>query len=120
VKISVLGDLRLAISLGIVAAFLDGLSSAHGQRWGDIVALAYFVVYAWYCIQNFVVCGEVHCAITGPGFAIAAILIILRLAGLQNLSYALPWKVVVCTAIMGCVAQSLYSMRHGKGFLKRR
>jgi hypothetical protein len=119
VKISALGDWRFGVALGVVVAFLDSWSSAHGQRWGDLLALVYFVAYAWYCIQNFVACGEVHCAVTGPAFAISAILIILRILGVRDIGYALPWEVVICAVIIGYGIQTFYSMRHGTGSVKR-
>ena len=115
----VLGDMRFAWAAGIVASFLDGFSAAHGQRWGDLVALAFFVAYAYYCIRNFIECGEVHCAFSGPGFALAAILMTLRIAGVWDRGYGVPWATAIAVLILGYAAQFVYEARTGTIYSKR-
>ena len=69
--------LSVAIALAVAAA--DGYATAKGQPWGDWLATVLFAYYAAYCTQNFQRCGELHCAFTAPGFAVAALLMLLRI-----------------------------------------
>ena len=115
----VLRDMRFAWAAGIAASFLDGWSAAHGRRWGDIIALAFFVAYAYYCIRNFIECGEVHCAFSGPGFVLAAILETLRISGIWDRGYGLPWATAIAVLIIGYAMQSVHQARSGSIYSKR-
>ncbi|MGC1757978.1 MAG: hypothetical protein WA742_01350 [Candidatus Cybelea sp.] len=108
----------LFVALAIVVSAVEGYANRHGQRWGDGLALALFAGYAGYCAQNFVRCREVHCAITAPGFAIAAVLMLLRLLGVAHYAYGLPWIVFLASACLGFCAQWLYQRRTGTTYLR--
>jgi len=112
--------MRFAWAAGIIASFLDSWSVAHGQRWGDFFALAFFVAYAYYCIRNFIECGEVHCAFSGPGFVLAAILMTLRITGVFDRGYGIPWVVAIAGLILGYAVQFIYATRSGSIYKKRR
>jgi hypothetical protein len=53
-----------------VASFAAG--GTVGGRAGLAIASAYVTVIGAYCVLNFVHCRETHCAVTGPGFLLAA------------------------------------------------
>jgi hypothetical protein len=55
-----------------VASFAAG--GAVGGRAGLALASAYVTVIGVYCLLNFLRCRETHCAVTGPGFLLAAAL----------------------------------------------
>jgi hypothetical protein len=60
----------LAGVLVAVASFAAG--GAVGGRAGLAIASAYVTVIGAYCLLNFLHCRETHCAVTGPGFLLAA------------------------------------------------
>lgn len=107
------------VGLAIAVSAADGYAGAHGRRWGDALALALFAGYAAYCAQNFLRCREVHCAITAPGFAIAALLMLLRLAGIAHYTYGLPWLVFLISACLGFCTQWLHKKQTGSSYLRR-
>lgn len=90
-----------------------------GQLWGDWLAFAAFALMTAYCVGNFVRCGEVHCAVTAPGFFAAAILMLLLLAGIAHYAFTFPWLVFVASACVGYCAQWAYFRRAGTIFFKR-
>ena len=55
-----------------VASFATG--AAVGGRGGLAIAGMYVIVIGVYCVLNFLRCRETHCAVTGPGFLLAAAL----------------------------------------------
>lgn len=55
-----------------VASFAVG--AAVGGRGGLVIASVYVTVTGAYCLLNFLQCREAHCAVTGPGFTLAALL----------------------------------------------
>jgi hypothetical protein len=55
-----------------VASF--AVAGAVGGRAGLAVASGYVAVVGAYCLLNFLRCRETHCAVTGPGFLLAAVL----------------------------------------------
>jgi len=57
----------------VTVAFFAG-AAAVGGRGGVAVAGAWVAVAGSYCLVNFWHCGEAHCAVTGPGWALAAVL----------------------------------------------
>jgi hypothetical protein len=57
-------------ALAAVASFAAG--GTVGGRAGLAIASAYVTVIGAYCVLNFVHCRETHCAVTGPGFLLAA------------------------------------------------
>jgi hypothetical protein len=106
------------VLLAIGVSAVEGYADAHGRRWGDVPALVLFAGYALYCAQNFVRCREVHCAITAPGFAIAALLMLLRLMGVAHYAYGLPWLIFLVSACVGFCAQWFYRKRTGSVYLR--
>jgi hypothetical protein len=58
--------------LAAVASFAAG--GAIGGRLGLAIASAYVTAIGVYCVLNFLRCRETHCAVTGPGFLLAAAL----------------------------------------------
>jgi hypothetical protein len=50
------------------------LAGALGGRVGVAVAGGYLVFFSAYCLLNFWVCREAHCALTGPGFGVIGLL----------------------------------------------
>lgn len=120
-RIPLLHDCRFAVAATGVTVFLDAYATAHGHEfWGDLLAAAWFIAYGLYCTQNFLGCREVHCGITGPGFLIAAILMLLRLTGVQAYGFGLPWNVFGAAALIGYFAESWYKTRSGTTFLSRK
>ena len=60
---------------GIVAAVaVFSAAGAIGGRGGLALASSYLAFVGSYCLLNFRQCRETHCAITGPGWTIAALL----------------------------------------------
>lgn len=45
-----------------------------GGRGGVAIASAWVAVVGTYCLSNFWHCRETHCAVTGPGWTLAAVL----------------------------------------------
>jgi hypothetical protein len=55
-----------------LAAFAG--AGAVGGRAGAAIAGAWMAVLGTYCLANFGHCRETHCAVTGPGWTLAALL----------------------------------------------
>jgi len=91
----------VAYGLTILIFVLDGWAVAHGAAWGDVIAAVFMGFYGIYCTQNYVGCREPHCAITGPGFLIAALLVILRLTHVHDAGFILPWVVFGLVSLIG-------------------
>lgn len=69
VEPAVRGSAGVAVT---VAAFAAGM--AVGGRGGLAIASAWVMVTGMYCLANFSHCREAHCAVTGPGWTLAATL----------------------------------------------
>jgi len=60
---------------GVVATVaLFAAAAVVGRRTGVAIASAWVAVAGTYCLANFWHCRETHCAVTGPGWALAAVL----------------------------------------------
>ena len=59
----------IAIAVAVFAA-----AGALGGRGGLALASGYLAFLGSYCLLNFRQCRETHCAITGPGWTLAALL----------------------------------------------
>lgn len=59
-------------SLLAVVAFV--VAAGIGGRAGIAMASAWVAVSGTYCVLNFLHCGETHCAVTGLGWTLAALL----------------------------------------------
>src|SRR5260370_25931163 len=74
---------------GIVAAVaVFSAAGAIGGRGGLALASGYLAFLGSYCLLNFRQCRETHCAITGPGWTLAALL---GLAAVAAPGPALSW-----------------------------
>ena len=58
----------------LVAVAFFAAGGAVGGRAGLAIASTYGIVIGVYCLLNFLRCRETHCAVTGPGFLLAAAL----------------------------------------------
>ena len=83
---------------------------------GGIVALVYFGLYGLYCLQNYFRCREYHCMITGPGFLLAAALMVLRVTGLFDHGFGLPYLVFALAALIGHGLEWRYWKHTGSRF----
>ena len=64
---------RGAAGVVITVAFFAAAAGV-GGRGGVAIASAWVAVAGSYCLANFWHCRETHCAVTGPGWALAAVL----------------------------------------------
>jgi len=119
VRIPLLHNSCFNVALALVVSAADSYASARGQRWGDGLATIMFAGYGIYCVQNFLGCREVHCAITGPGFLLAAILMLLQMVGVRDGGFGLPWMVFVAAFIIGYGVEYFYKARTGTTFVPR-
>jgi hypothetical protein len=69
VEPAVRGVAGVVISVAFFAA-----GAAVGGRAGVAIASVWVLVAGLYCLANFWHCRETHCAVTGPGWALAAVL----------------------------------------------
>ena len=58
----------------VVTVALFAAAAVVGGRAGVAIASAWVAVAGTYCLANFWHCRETHCAVTGPGWALAAVL----------------------------------------------
>jgi len=58
----------------VVTVALFAAGAVVGGRAGVAIASAWVAVAGTYCLANFWHCRETHCAVTGPGWALAAVL----------------------------------------------
>jgi hypothetical protein len=61
-----------AVVVLTVVAFAG--AGAAGGRAGVAIASAWMAILGTYCVLNFWYCRETHCAVTGPGWTLAALL----------------------------------------------
>jgi len=69
VEPAVRGVAGVAVTVAFFAA-----AAIVGGRGGVAIASAWVAVAGTYCLANFWHCRETHCAVTGPGWALAAVL----------------------------------------------
>ena len=58
----------------VVTVALFAAAAAVGGRAGVAIASVWVAIAGTYCLANFWHCQETHCAVTGPGWALAAVL----------------------------------------------
>jgi hypothetical protein len=97
----------------IVSALNSGLNALTHTYWGDALTLVYFTGYGLYCLQNYRACREYHCAVTGPGFLLAAGVLVLRDIGVFDHGLGLPYLVFGAAACLGCLLEWQYWKRTG-------
>ena len=91
----------VAYGVTILVFIFDGWAVAQSASWGDVLAAIFMGLYGIYCTQNYVGCREPHCAITGPGFLVAALLVVLRLTHVHDVGFILPWVVFGLASLIG-------------------
>jgi len=72
----------------VAAVAVFSAAGAIGGRGGLALASGYLAFLGSYCLLNFRQCRETHCAITGPGWTLAALL---GLAAVAAPGPALSW-----------------------------
>src|SRR5260221_12554789 len=82
------------VSTLVVLGLTSGLDQVTHTVEGDTVVLMYFGLYGLYCLQNYRGCREYHCMITGPGFILAAALMLFRVSRFFNLVFGIPYIVL--------------------------
>ncbi len=100
----------------IVSAGNEGLNTLTHSYWGDALTLVYFTGYGLYCLQNYWGCREVHCAITGPGFLLAAGMMVLRDIGLFDHGIGVPYLVFTAAVCLGFCLEWQHLKRTGSHF----
>jgi hypothetical protein len=100
----------------IVEASTAGLNSLTQSDWGDTLTVVYFAAYGLYCLQNYLQCREIHCAITGPGFLLAAGVMLVRDLGPFYYGVGVPYLVFAAVACVGCLLEWRYWKRTGSHF----
>ena len=83
---------------------------------GDIIACVYFGAYGLYCVQNYIGCREYHCLITGPGFLLAALVMLLRVTGVFDHGNGPPYLIFALAALVGHGLEWQYARRTGSHF----
>jgi hypothetical protein len=58
----------------VVTVVFFAAAAAVGGRAGLAIASTWVAIVGTYCLANFWHCRETHCAVTGPGWALAAVL----------------------------------------------
>lgn len=113
-RIPLLHSLWFAIPVTLlVEAATAGLDQITHSQWGDALTIGYFAAYGLYCLQNYLQCREVHCLITGPGFLLAAGLMLVRALGLVDYSLGVPYLVFAAAACVGCLLEWRHWQRTG-------
>jgi hypothetical protein len=116
-RIPLLHSLWFAIPATLlVYAVTDRLDRLTGSHWGDALTVAYFAAYGLYCVQNYLHCREIHCAITGPGFLLAAGAMLVRAIGLVDYDLGVPYLIFAAAACVGFLLEWRYSIRTGSHF----
>ena len=69
VEPAVRGVAGVVVTVAVFAA-----AAAMGGRVGVAIASAWVGIAGGYCLANFRHCRETHCAVTGPGWTLAAVL----------------------------------------------
>jgi hypothetical protein len=108
---------------GIVAAVaVFSAAGTAGGRGGLALASGYLAFVGSYCLLNFRPCRETHCAITGPGWTMAALL---GFAATLTPGSALSWYQVsgqilaaVAVCILGYALEWAVAARTGRHALR--
>jgi hypothetical protein len=94
-----------------------------GGRGGVAIASAWVAVAGAYCLANFWHCRETHCAVTGPGWALAAVLgfaaALAPRAGLSWYRVNVETLVFVVILAAGYGLESVVAARTGRRALGR-
>lgn len=96
---------------GVVAtvAFFAA-AAAVGGRGGVVIASVWVAIAGTYCLANFWHCRETHCAVTGPGWVLAAVL---GIAAALAPGSALAWyRVNVETMVFVVILAAGYGLEY--------
>ena len=116
-RIPLLHSLWFAIPATLIVYASDaGLNRLTHSYWGDALTVVFFAAYGLYCVQNYLHCREAHCAITGPGFLLAAGMMLARAIGLFAYDLSVPYLVFGAAACVGCLLEWQYWKRTGSHF----
>lgn len=101
----------------LVTVAFFAAAAAVGGRAGAAVASVWVAIAGTYCLANFWHCRETHCAVTGPGWALAAVV---GFAAALAPGSALAWyrvnvETIVFVVILaaGCGLEHLVAARTG-------
>ena len=96
---------------GVVATVaLFAAAAVVGRRTGVAIASAWVAVAGTYCLANFWHCRETHCAVTGPGWTLAAVL---GFAAALAPGDGLPWyRVNVATIVFVVILAAGYGLEY--------
>ena len=104
-----------------IAAAAFAAAGAIGGRGGLALASGYLAFLGGYCLLNFRHCREIHCAVTGPGWAAAALLGFAALAP----GSALSWyrvtgesRAAIAICILGYGLERAVAARTGRRALR--
>jgi len=118
VEPAVRGIAGVAASVAVFAA-----ADAVGGRAGVAIASAWVAVAGTYCLANFWHCRETHCAVTGPGWTLAALLGFAAAAtpGTDLSWYRVTAQAVVFVAVLaaGYGLEQVIAARTGRRTLRR-
>jgi len=118
-RIPLLHSLWFAIPVTLIVdagnVVVDQLTRSY---WGDALTVVYFTAYGLYCVQNYLSCREAHCLITGPGFLLAAGVMLVRDLGLVQYSIGVPYLVFAAAACVGCLVEWGYWKRTGSHYFR--
>ncbi len=104
------------ISFLVVFGLNIGLDQLTHTKAGDVVALVYFGLYGLYCLQNYLGCREYHCLITGPGFTLAAALMLLRVFAIFDHGLGIPYLIFGLAFVLGHSLEWRYWKHTGSRF----
>ena len=98
---------RGVAGVAVTVAFF-AVAAAVGGRGGVAIASAWVAVAGSYCLANFWHCRETHCAVTGPGWTLAAVL---GFAAVLAPGAGLSWyRVNTATAVFVVVLAAGYGL----------
>ena len=100
---------RGAAGVVVTVAFFAA-AAAVGGRGGVAIASAWAAVAGSYCLANFWHCRETHCAVTGPGWTLAAVL---GFAAALVSGTGLSWyRVNAATIVFVAILAAGYGLEH--------
>ncbi len=94
----------------VVAVAFFAAAAAVGGRAGVAIASTWVAIAGTYCLANFWHCRETHCAVTGPGWTLAALL---GFAAVLAPGSALGWyRVSVETIVFVVILAAGYGLEY--------
>jgi hypothetical protein len=93
----------------VVTVAFFAAAAVVGGRGGVAIASAWVAVAGSYCLANFWHCRETHCAVTGPGWTLAAVLGFAALAPGTGLSW---YRVNAATIVFVAILAAGYGLEH--------